>query len=168
MTLAGSATGLSRSLPTPKTKMSHPTIPSRVRERAIAAHRGARDQFFLSTFVEAIASVAGRWTHASPLPVEPKVSRIANAEGLLLSPSSRLPLPQVLLSLSRSRRAAVQSPSLSAVAKARHSRMVTNASAEALCAAGRRANESPIPIASVALGGANATLGTVGVLPAVR
>jgi hypothetical protein len=46
--------------------------------------------------------------------------------------------------------------------------MATNASAEALCTASRRANESPIPIASVALGGASATLGTVGVLPAVQ
>ncbi|MGA7760245.1 MAG: DUF1329 domain-containing protein [Candidatus Binataceae bacterium] len=41
---------------------------------------GSGRSVFPLTHVEAIASAAGHWTHASPLPVEPKVPRIANAE----------------------------------------------------------------------------------------
>ena len=155
---------------TPKMKMSHPTIPSRVRERAIAAHRGARDQSFPQRLKRRLPRSLAVGLTPPPLPVEPKVSRIANAE-----------VPSPLAERSAATTAGIaesqpKSPRRGTVAssfgcgQSAHSRMATNASAPALCTAGRRANESRIPIASVALGGASAapTLGTVSVLPAVK
>ncbi len=135
------------------------------KDRSLAP--GSVRSVFPSTKVEAITSAPGHSTHASPLPVEPKEPRVANAEALSpLAKQSTATAAGIADSQQQSHPgSAVAAP---AVAKAQDGRMATNAGAEALGTADRPTNESPITIASVALRAAKAIRGIVSAPPAAQ
>ena len=58
------------------------TVQGARKDKSVAP--GSARPVFPSSRVEAIASAAGRWTHASPLPVKPKVPRIARIVSVAL------------------------------------------------------------------------------------
>ena len=130
---------------------------------------GSAQSVLPSMRIEAITSAAGRWSHASPLSVEPKVSQTTNAEvpPPPLAKQSTATVAGVAESQQQSQRGSTVAFA-SAVTKAQDGRMATNASAEAPGTASRPSNESPVPIASLALSAVRAILGIVGASPTAQ